>query len=69
MPEETRAIECASAHQAPPWPIVPAYIRVDDRNADLASLKRASIDQDMEPFARLLAERVESAMERAGAKS
>ena len=35
----------------------------------LASLDRASIDQDMEPFARFLAERVELALERAGVNS
>ena len=42
-----------------PWTV----IRVDDREAYLASLERASIDQDMEPFARFLAERVELALE------
>ena len=44
-------------------------IRVDDRDAYFASLERASIDQDMEPFARFLAERVELALERAGVNS
>ena len=48
-----------------PWTV----IRVDDRDAYLASLDRASIDQDMEPFARFVAERVELAMERAGVNS
>ena len=44
-------------------------IRVDNRDAYFASLERASIDQDMEPFARFLAERVELALERAGVNS
>ncbi len=48
-----------------PWTV----IQVDDRDAYLATLERASIEQDMEPFARFLARRVESAMDRAGAKS
>ena len=48
-----------------PWTV----IRVDDRDAYLASLERASVDQDMEPFARFLAERVELALERAGGNS
>ena len=48
-----------------PWTV----IRVDDRDACLASLERASIDQDMEPFARFLAKRVELAPERANANS
>ena len=48
-----------------PWTV----IRVDDRDAYLASLDRASIDQDMEPFARFVAERVELALERAGVNS
>ena len=48
-----------------PWTV----IRVDDRDAYLASLDRASIDQDMEPFARFLAERVELALERASVHS
>ena len=38
-----------------PWTV----IRVDDRGAYLAALDAASINQDMEPFARFLAERVE----------
>ena len=45
-----------------PWTV----IRVDERDAYLASLERASIDQDMEPFARFPAERVASALELAG---
>ena len=48
-----------------PWTV----IRVDDRDAYLASLERASIDQDMEPFARFVAERVELALERASVSS
>ena len=48
-----------------PWTV----IQVDDRDAYLAALERASIELDMEPFARFLARRVESAMDRAGAKS
>ena len=48
-----------------PWTVV----RVDDRDAYLASLERASVEQDMEPFARFLAERVELALERAGGNS
>ena len=45
-----------------PWTV----IRVDDREAYLASLESASIDQDMKPFARFLAERVELALGRVG---
>ena len=48
-----------------PWTV----IRVDDRDAYLASLERASINQDMEPFARFLAERVALALERASVNS
>ena len=48
-----------------PWTV----IQVDDRDAYLAALERASIEQDMEPFARFLARRVESAMDRASPKS
>ena len=48
-----------------PWTVIP----VDNRDAYLAALERASIEQDMEPFARFLAQRVESAMDRAGASS
>ena len=48
-----------------PWTV----IRVDDRDAYLASLERASINQDMEPFARFLAERVELALELASVNS
>ena len=48
-----------------PWTV----IHVEDRDAYLATLERASIEQDMEPFARFLARRVESAMDRASARS
>ena len=48
-----------------PWTV----IRVDDRDAYLACLESASIDQDMKPFARFLAERVELALERTGANT
>ena len=48
-----------------PWTV----IHVDDRDACLAALERASIDQDMEPFARFVAQRVESALDRASANS
>ena len=39
------------------------------RDAYLATLEQASIEQDIVPFARFLARRVESAMDRAGATS
>ena len=48
-----------------PWTV----IRVDDRDAYLASLERASIGQDMEPFARFLAERVALGLELASVSS
>ena len=48
-----------------PW----TAIRVDDRDACLASLERASVNHDMEPFARFLTERVELALEIAGGNS
>ena len=38
-----------------PWTV----IRVEDRNAYLAALENASIDQDIEPFARFISERVQ----------
>ena len=38
-----------------PWTV----IRVEDRNAYLAALESASIDHDMEPFARFLSQRVQ----------
>ena len=48
-----------------PWTV----IHVEDRDAYLATLERASIEQDIAPFARFLARRVESAMDRASARS
>ena len=48
-----------------PWTV----IQVDDRDDYLAALERASIEHDVEPFARFVARRVESAMDRAGARS
>jgi fido (protein-threonine AMPylation protein) len=47
-----------------PWTV----IRVEDRNAYLAALDRASIDADIAPFATFIAERVRWSMEQAGAK-
>ena len=44
-----------------PWTI----IRVEDRDAYLAALERASVDQDIEPFARFVAEQVRRSMEEA----
>ena len=38
-----------------PWTV----IRLEDRDAYLAALEAASVDQDIEVFARFLAERVE----------
>ncbi|MGJ5818011.1 Fic family protein [Paludibaculum fermentans] len=43
-----------------PWTV----IRVDDRDSYLSALDRASIDMDIEPFAALIARRVNDAMER-----
>jgi fido (protein-threonine AMPylation protein) len=48
-----------------PW----AVIRVEDRNAYLEALDRASIDMDIKPFAELIAERVRWSMKQAGNKS
>ena len=45
-----------------PWTV----IRVEDRDPYLASLEKASIDRDMAPFARFLADRVESALKGTG---
>lgn len=42
-----------------PWTV----IRVEDRDAYLAALESASIDQDVAPFARFLAERVQWSLE------
>jgi fido (protein-threonine AMPylation protein) len=47
-----------------PWTV----IRVEDRNAYLAALDRASIDAEIAPFATFIAERVRWSMEQAGAK-
>lgn len=44
-----------------PWTV----IRVEDRNPYLAALDSASIEQDIEPFARFIAERVRRSMEQA----
>lgn len=44
-----------------PWTV----IRVEDRDAYLATLESASVDQDIAPFARFLAERVRQSQERA----
>ena len=48
-----------------PWTVV----RVEDRNAYLAALDRASIDGDIEPFAGLIAERVRWSMEQKGERN
>ena len=45
-----------------PWTI----IRVQDRSAYLAALESASVEQDIEPFARFVAEQVARSMERIG---
>ena len=45
-----------------PWSI----IRVENRDPYLAALERASVQQDMEPFARFVADQVLWSMERAG---
>ncbi len=44
-----------------PWTV----IRVEDRGAYLAALDRASIDMDIGPFARFIAERVQRSLEQA----
>lgn len=44
-----------------PWTV----IRVDDRDAYLTALERASVDTDIRPFARFLAERVARSMDAA----
>jgi hypothetical protein len=44
-----------------PWTV----IQVDDRDAYLAALERASVHQDIEPFARFIAERVRWSLEQA----
>jgi fido (protein-threonine AMPylation protein) len=48
-----------------PWTV----IRVEDRNAYLGALDRASIDMDIKPFAKLIAERVRWSMKQLGNKS
>jgi fido (protein-threonine AMPylation protein) len=48
-----------------PWTV----IRVEDRNAYLAALDRASIDMKIEPFAEFIAERVRWSMKQATAKA
>ena len=48
-----------------PWTVV----RVEDRNAYLAALDRASIDGDIEPFAGFIAERVRWSMEQKGERN
>jgi fido (protein-threonine AMPylation protein) len=47
-----------------PWTVV----RVEDRDAYLAALDRASIDADIAPFARFIAKRVRWSMEKSTAK-
>jgi fido (protein-threonine AMPylation protein) len=47
-----------------PWTV----IRVEDRDAYLAALDRASIDMNIEPFSAFIAERVRWSMKHAGAK-
>ena len=46
-----------------PWTI----IRVEDRNAYLAALDRASIDMNIVPFAAFIAEAVQASMKMASA--
>jgi fido (protein-threonine AMPylation protein) len=48
-----------------PWTV----IRVEDRNAYLEALDRASIDMEIEPFAEFIAERVRWSMKKAKTKS
>jgi fido (protein-threonine AMPylation protein) len=48
-----------------PWTV----IRVEDRDGYLAALDRASIDMQIEPFAKFIATRVRRAMKRAAAKA
>jgi fido (protein-threonine AMPylation protein) len=48
-----------------PWTV----IRVEDRDAYLAVLDRASIDVNMEPFAAFIAERVQLSMDQSNAKT
>lgn len=48
-----------------PWTV----IRVEDRDAYLAALDRASIDANIEPFVKFIAERVQWSMKQATAKA
>jgi len=48
-----------------PWTV----IRVEDRNAHLAALDRASIDMRIEPLAEFIAEPVRSSMKQASTKA
>ncbi len=48
-----------------PWTV----IRVEDRDAYLAALDRASVDADIAPFARFIADRVRWSMDQASEKS
>lgn len=48
-----------------PWTV----IRVEDRNAYLTVLDRASIDMNIAPFAEFIAERVQTSMKIANAKA
>ena len=43
-----------------PWTV----IRVEDRDANVAALDRASIDMNIQPFAAFIAERVRWSMEK-----
>jgi len=45
-----------------PWTV----IRVEDRDAYLRALDRASIDMDVGPFADFIAERVQGSLDQAG---
>jgi hypothetical protein len=47
-----------------PWTV----IRVEDRDAYLAALDRASIDASIQPFATFIAERVQWSFDQATAK-
>jgi Fic family protein len=48
-----------------PWTV----IRVEDRDAYLAALDRASTDNDIAPFAKFIAQRVQWSMKQATAKA
>jgi hypothetical protein len=49
--------------------IVDADIRVDDRNAYLAALDRASIDMNIAPFAQFISEHVRASMKTESTKT